>query len=219
MPVESYKGVYAIKPWWQKRLTVLENALVGWHVHPDVITLTGVVCAGFIGAALAASAGWPLLVLAVAPLAIGRLAANALDGLVARRTGLARPWGEVFNEWCDRLSDALIFVGLAFNPHVIAALAWGVLVLILLNSYLGTVAKAAGGKRQFGGFLAKADRMIYIGIFSLVALFFGSTTWNWLLLAFIPALLLTMVQRSRWIHAELKQIEERKRHNDNPLAG
>jgi phosphatidylglycerophosphate synthase len=58
------------------------------------------------------------------PLAIGRLAANALDGLVARRTGLARPWGEVYNECCDRISDTLIFVGLAFNSQVIAPLAW-----------------------------------------------------------------------------------------------
>jgi archaetidylinositol phosphate synthase len=145
-------------------------------------------------------------VLAVAPLAIGRLAANALDGLVARRTGLARPWGEVFNEYCDRLSDTLVFVGLAFNSHVNASLAWGVLVLTLLSSYLGIAGKAAGGKRQFGGFLAKADRMIMIGLYSLPVLFLGSAAWNWLLLAFIPATLLTIVQRSRWIYLEFQQL-------------
>ncbi len=203
--MSAYKGISAIKPWWQKRLATLENLLVRSHVHPNLITLAGTVCAGFMGAALLASARCPLLVLAVAPLAIGRLAANALDGLVARRTGLATRWGEVYNECSDRLSDTLVFVGLAFTNHVIASLAWGVLVLILLNSYLGTVAKAAGGQRQFGGFLAKADRMIYIALFSLPVLFLGSTAWNWLLLAFIPTTLLTMVQRSRWIYAELRQ--------------
>ena len=205
MSAKSYTGIYSIKPWWQKQLATLENVLVRSHVHPDLITLTGLTCAGLMGAALAASGRWPLLALFVAPLAIGRLAANALDGLVARRTGLARPWGEVYNECSDRLSDSLVFVGLACNSHVISTLAWGVLVLILLNSYLGTVAKAAGGKRQFGGFLAKADRMIYIAVFSLVVLFLGPTAWNWLLLAFIPAILLTIVQRTRWIYAELKQ--------------
>src|SRR5713101_1016228 len=204
MTTKNYRGIYGIKPWWQQRLAGLENRLVKWRIHPDLVTLAGVGCAGLMGLALAASARWPLLVLAVVPLAIGRLAANALDGLVARRTGLARPWGEVYNECSDRISDILVFAGLAFNSHVIASLAWGVLVLILFNSYLGTVAKAAGGKRQFGGFLAKADRMIYIAIFSLVALFLGSAAWNWLLLAFIPAILLTMVQRTRWIYAELK---------------
>ena len=32
-------------------------------------------------------------------------AAHALDGLVARTLGLARPWGEVLNELSDRVAD------------------------------------------------------------------------------------------------------------------
>lgn len=205
MTTKNYRGIYAIKPWWQRRLARLEDSLVRWHVHPDLITLVGVGCAALMGIVLAVPAQQSLLVLAVAPLAIGRLAANALDGLVARRTGLARPWGEVFNECCDRLSDTLVFVGLAFNSHVNTSLAWGMLVLTLLSSYLGIVGKAAGGKRQFGGFLAKADRMIYIALYSLLVLFLDATAWNWLLLAFIPATLLTIVQRYRWIYTELQQ--------------
>ena len=145
------------------------------------------------------------LVLVIAPLAVARLAANALDGLVARRTGLARPWGEVFNECCDRLADILVFVGLAFNLLVNATLVWGTLVCILFNSYLGTVSKAAGGKRQFGGLLAKADRMIYMALFSYVVFFYGGIAWNWLLLAFIPATLFTIVQRASWTYRDLKR--------------
>ncbi len=205
MATKSYRGIYAIKPWWQRRLTTLENWLVERRVHPDIITFSGVVCAGLMGVSLALSARWPLLLLTVAPFAIGRLAANALDGLVARRTDMARPLGEVFNECCDRLADTLVFVGLALNSGVFAPLAWGTLVLVLLNSYLGIVAKAAGGKRQFGGLLAKADRMIYIAAFSPFPLFFGPATWNWLLLAFIPATIVTMVQRYCWIYRDLKQ--------------
>ena len=150
MATKNYRGIYAIKPWWQRRLAGLEDRLVRWHVHPDLITLAGVGCTALMGIVLAISAQQSQLVLAVAPLAIGRLAANALDGLVARRTGLARPWGEVFNECCDRLADTLVFIGLALNSHVNASLALGVLVLTLLSSYLGIVGKAAGGKRQFG---------------------------------------------------------------------
>jgi len=205
MATKNYRGIYAIKPWWQRRLAGLEDQLVRWHVHPDLITLAGVGCTALMGIVLAISAQQSQLVLAVAPLAIGRLAANALDGLVARRTGLARPWGEVFNECCDRLADTLVFVGLALNSHVNASLALGVLVLTLLSSYLGIVGKAAGGKRQFGGFLAKADRMIYIALYSLLVFFLGAAAWNWLLLAFIPATLLTIVQRYRWIYTELQQ--------------
>ena len=204
MATKGYRGIYAIKPWWQQRLAYLEEVLIRRHVHPDVISLSGLVCGVLLGIVLAYSARVPLLVLAVAPLAIGRLAANALDGLVARKTGQARAWGEVFNESCDRLADSCIFVGLALNPRVFSGLAWGVLVLILLCSYLGTVAKAAGGARQFGGFLAKADRMLYLAGFSLVVFFFTAAAWNWLLWAFVPGMVLTIGQRYRWVHSELE---------------
>lgn len=203
--LKNFGGIYAIKPWWQRRLHGLENWLVNHQIHPDFVTLAGVACAGLLGGALAWSSALPLLTIAVAPLAIGRLAANALDGLVARRSGLARPWGEVFNEFSDRLSDTAIFVGLALNSHVCGPLAVGVLLLTLLNSYLGIVAKAAGGKRQFGGLLAKADRMIYLALFSLIVLFAGAAAWNWLLLIFVVALLVTIVQRYRWVYADLNQ--------------
>ncbi len=205
MATNNYRGIYAIKPWWQRRLTSIEDVLVARRIHPDIITLAGVGCAALMAVALAQSAYHPWLTLVIAPLAIARLAANALDGLVARRSGLARPWGEVFNECCDRLADTLIFAGLACNPLVYAALAWATLVLILLSSYLGTVAKAAGGKRQFGGLLAKADRMIYMALFSFVPMFYGCSAWNWLLLVFVPATLFTIVQRYRWAYADLHQ--------------
>ncbi len=216
MATKRYGGIYAIKPWWQHRLAGIENVLVKHHVHPDTITFAGVICAGLLGAALVASGRWPLLALAVPPLAIGRLAANALDGLVARHTGLARPRGELFNECCDRISDALIFIGLAFTPQVIASLAWGALVLALLSSYVGITSKAIGGKRQFGGLLAKADRMICLAFFSPVVIWKGPVAWNWLLLAFIPALFITLIQRYRWTSNELKQVEERK-DSDEPI--
>jgi phosphatidylglycerophosphate synthase len=205
MAIRNFGGIYSIKPWWQQRLGGLENWLVKNKVHPDIVTLSGVACAGLLGGVLALSSHPSLswLALAVAPLAIGRLAANALDGLVARRSGLARAWGEVFNEFSDRLADSAVLVGLALNSAVITPLAWGVLILTLLNSYLGTAAKAAGGKRHYGGLLAKADRMIYLALFSPLALIFGASTWNWLLVAFVPMLLITIVQRYRWVYAEL----------------
>jgi CDP-diacylglycerol--glycerol-3-phosphate 3-phosphatidyltransferase len=204
MATTSFRGIYAIKPWWQRRLVVIEDWLVEHRVHPNLVTLAGVGCAGLLGVALAAEAAWQWLALVVAPLAIGRLAANALDGLVARRTGLASARGELFNEFGDRIADTAVLVGLAINSHVFAPLAWGVLVLTLLSSYLGIAAKAVGGQRIFGGLLAKADRMIYLAVFSPVALFMGPAAWNWLLIAFVPALLLTVLQRYRWSLSALK---------------
>jgi len=204
MSITTFRGIYAIKPWWQRRLTGVENWLVSRRVHPNLVTLAGVGCAGLLGAVLAVSSRWPILALVVAPLAIGRLAANALDGLVARRTGLASARGELFNEFGDRVADAAVFVGLALNSAVFAPLAWGVLVLALLSSYLGLAAKAVGSQRIFGGLLAKADRMILLAAFAPVALMLGPQAWNWLLLACVPALLVTAGQRYRWAQQALK---------------
>ncbi len=205
MATASFRGIYAIKPWWQRQLAVIENWLVRNRIHPNLVTLAGVGCAGLLGMALAASAESRWLALAVAPLAVGRLAANALDGLVARRMGLASARGELFNEFGDRVADTAVLVGLALNSQVFAPLAWGVLVLTLLSSYLGMAAKAVGGQRIFGGLLAKADRMIYLAVFSPVALFVGPAAWNWLLLIFVPALVVTVAQRYRWSLRALQQ--------------
>jgi phosphatidylglycerophosphate synthase len=207
MEARRYKGIYAIKPWWQGRLTTVEDMLIRYRVHPDVITLAGVVCSGLLGIALWGSGQRPWLALVVIPLAIGRLAANALDGLVARKTGLARPLGEFLNECCDRVADILVFAGLALTSQVVAPLAWGVLVLALFSSFAGVTSKAVGGKRQFGGLLAKADRMIWLAAFSPVVVWRGAVAWNWFLLAALPALLITLVQRSYWTYRDLKQAE------------
>ncbi len=182
----SFRGIYSIKPWWQRQLAVVEDWLVQKKIHPNLVTLAGVGCAGLLGAALAASGRWPWL------------------ALVARRTGLASAFGELYNEFGDRVADTAVFVGLALNGAVFAPLAWGALVLTLLSSYLGIAAKAVGSQRIFGGLLAKADRMIYLAAFSPVALVFGPGAWNWLLFIFVPALLVTLIQRYRWSYQALK---------------
>ena len=86
-------GIYAAKPAFQRALGGAEDWLVGRRVHPDVVTLAAVALSA-VGGALLYAAGWePLLLVLVPAVAIGRTALNALDGLVAHRTGLARPWG------------------------------------------------------------------------------------------------------------------------------
>ena len=49
MTTKNYRGIYGIKPWWQERLAGLENRLVKWRIHPDLVTLAGVGCAGLMG--------------------------------------------------------------------------------------------------------------------------------------------------------------------------
>ncbi|HEX9697590.1 MAG TPA: phosphatidate cytidylyltransferase [Actinomycetota bacterium] len=162
-------GLYAIKPWFVRRLRGTEDLLVTMRVSADALTYAAVAAAGvaalaiWAGAALAA----PLLWLAVAPLALIRIALNALDGSVARRTGTARPWGAALNEICDRAADTLFVAPLALIVH--PALALGALAAALVSSCAGIVSHAATGERDYGGPMGKADRMLVVGVAALIA--------------------------------------------------
>lgn len=200
-------GIYRIKPWFQRRLHGAEAFLVRRGVHPDYVTAAALALSVLGGLALHASRWVPLLLLLVIPVAIGRTALNALDGLVARGTGLARPFGEVLNEFCDRLSDVALLTGVSFavgaNPHLGAA----TIVVMLLSSYLGTAAKAAGGRRQYGGVMGKADRMIYLSIAVVPAALFPALPVLTVYLAVVLAgLLVTIVQRFRATYADLQPV-------------
>jgi phosphatidylglycerophosphate synthase len=198
-------GIYKIKPWFQRLLGGVERDLVKRRVHPDYLTL-GALALSVLGGLLLYGANWlSILELLLVPVAIGRTALNALDGLVARDTGLARPWGEVLNEFCDRLADVALFTGVSFAPGSNPSLGAVVLVVMLLSSYLGTVAKAAGGRRQYIGVMGKADRMIYLSIASVLAYMLPALPIYGLYLAIVLAgLLYTIVQRLQAIYADLQ---------------
>ena len=101
-------GLYALKPWFTRRLTPIVAAAVARQVSPDVFTVAGVAAAGAAAVAIALGC-WPL----AAVFLVLRLAGANLDGAVARAAGVSRPWGFVVNELGDRSSDLLAFGGLA----------------------------------------------------------------------------------------------------------
>ena len=83
-------GLYALKPWFTRRLTPILDTAVAHNVSPDVFTAAGVVAAGAAGVAVAFGC-WPLAALFL----VLRLAGANLDGAVARARGVSRPWGFV----------------------------------------------------------------------------------------------------------------------------
>jgi CDP-diacylglycerol--glycerol-3-phosphate 3-phosphatidyltransferase len=198
-------GIYQIKPRFQRSLHGVEVVLVRRRVHPDYLTLGALALSILGGLALVGSRREIWLLLAIPIVAIGRTALNALDGLVARDTGLARPWGEVLNEFSDRLSDVALFVGVALAHGSNAWLGGAVIVVMLLSSYLAILSKAAGGRRQYVGVMGKADRMIHLSIAAIVALVLEGypvlTYFLWIVLA---GLCITIAQRLRSTHADLQ---------------
>jgi phosphatidylglycerophosphate synthase len=136
--------------------------------------------------------------------AFARLAFNALDGMVAVRAGVARPWGKVLNELADRLADLALLAPLLLVSGLNTILVTVALCMTLLVSYMGVLAEAAGAARQYGGVMGKADRMAWLALATVATAASGSL----LSLQILPYVLLiggclTLVQRGVRTHAAL----------------
>ena len=107
-------GLYDMKPRFRQVLNPLADRL-GW-LHPDAITLAGLGASALALLCFFGALRQRWLLLLVPCLLFVRIACNALDGLVAQRTGRARAFGEVLNEGVDRLSDVVLLFGLGFTP-------------------------------------------------------------------------------------------------------
>lgn len=194
-------GIYALKPKFRERLTRLRDLCVRVGISADALTGAAVVLSVAGGFLVFRSDVHRPEVWAIPLLAMGRITLNALDGMVAQAAGSARPFGEVLNEFADRVSDVAWIGSLSFV--VDARLGLAVLVVVLLGSYLGTAAKAAGGARIYRGLMGKADRMIVMSVAAIAVWFVGREAWTWCAIAIGVGSLVTIVQRFGLAHRDL----------------
>lgn len=197
------RSLYSIKPWFVRKLRRVEDALVARRVSADAITYAGLAAALAAGAAIAVGGllGVTLVWLAVPPLVLIRLACNALDGAVARRTGTTRPFGAALNEMCDRAADAAVIAPTAFVVR--PGLALGATAAAFAASCTGVLAQAVTGRREMCGPMGKADRMAAIGIAAVAALFWGRA-WVVADIAIVLGGILTVAARIDRIKARLE---------------
>ncbi len=106
---------------------------------------------------------------------------DIFDGTVARRTGLASPFGAFYDSTLDRLSELIVYLGLLslYNDYRLELGDVGMIYAVMLAmagslmiSY--TRARAEGlGMRCDVGMMQRAERVILIGF---AALLFGEAT-------------------------------------------
>lgn len=201
-------GIYSIKPTFQKFLNPIKNLFIKWKVHPTTINIFALIISLTGGLALYFSNTYPLLLLYIPLMAFVRTALNALDGLVARELKIKnQKFGEVLNELSDRLSDVVIFLGIAFSSFVNVYLALTVIILILISSYIAILSKAAGGKRRYEGIMGKADRMFWLSLASIIVyLTKNFKIINYFLIFLAITLIITIIQRFYITKNELYRI-------------
>ena len=159
-------GLYALKPWYTRRLRVVTDRATIQGTSPDTFTLIGIV--GALAAAVSIAMGW--WALAALWLAV-RLGGANLDGAVARARNVSRPGGFVLNEIGDRASDLLMFAGLAvWAAHQSGPglhwLSWPVIWILVaalaatLPTFASLAAAGAGATRRNGGPFGKTERCL-----------------------------------------------------------
>lgn len=117
---------------------------------------------------------WLLL---VAPLfCYLRLWCNMLDGMVALESGQASLRGEILNDLPDRVSDVVIFAGVAHSGLMNPVVGYWAAIFAVLTAYVGLMGQAVGRRREFGGIMSKPWRMVMLHLGAWITL--GCLWWN-----------------------------------------
>ncbi|MAG56483.1 MAG: phosphatidylglycerophosphate synthase [Planctomycetes bacterium] len=140
------------------------TACVRLGIHPNTVSLSSIVASTGAGACFLFARDHPALLLAGVGLCYVRLWLNMLDGMVALESGKASRWGEILNDLPDRVSDVVIFAGVAHSGLCSPLLAYWVAILAVLVAYVGVFGQAIGVQREFSGVMAKPWRMVALNV-------------------------------------------------------
>jgi phosphatidylglycerophosphate synthase len=133
-------------------------------VSANVVSYSSIAASLAAGVCFWQAGHWPALLIAAPLFCYVRLWLNMLDGMVALATGSASRTGEIANELPDRVSDVIIFVGVAHSGLCQPLCGYWAAILALLVAYVGTLGQAVGVQREFSGLMAKPWRMVALHV-------------------------------------------------------
>lgn len=145
-------------------------------ISPDTISYLSMVAAAAAAFCFwqAAAHSW-LLILGPAFCYL-RLWCNMLDGMVAIASGKASSRGEILNDLPDRVSDVMIFTGVAHSGLCAVISGYWAAIFAVFTAYVGTFGQAVGARREFGGVMSKPWRMVTLHVGAWISL--GLLWWG-----------------------------------------
>jgi CDP-diacylglycerol--glycerol-3-phosphate 3-phosphatidyltransferase len=146
----------------ERGLDPMGRALYRVGISANILTVVGLVIAAATAFAIATGhllLGFFGVILTGLP--------DLLDGSVARYSGKAGPRGAFFDSVSDRVSDALLFGGVAWyladESRYLPVLVLAVLALSMLITYERARAESLGFSAR-GGLMERAERMVLLSI-------------------------------------------------------
>jgi phosphatidylglycerophosphate synthase len=150
------------------------------RIHPDVFSYASIVAALISGVLFWQSRTHPRFIVIAVAFALIRLWLNMFDGMVALAAGKASKKGEIINDLPDRISDVLIFAGIAHSGWCNPFYAYWVALAAVIVAYVGLFGQAVGVQREFSGVMAKPWRIVALSIGALLTMFLvqsGQAFW------------------------------------------
>ena len=199
-------SIYDLKPKFQGLLRPLVNWLSSAGVTANQVTLAAVLLSLLQGAWMAWRPWTAAPLLALPVVLFIRMGLNAIDGMLAREHGQKTRLGAMLNELGDVVSDAALYLPLAWVPGLNVPLIELIVVLAVVSEMAGVLGVTIGATRRYDGPMGKSDRAFWLGALAL-ALGLGLTPGRWLdgvLLLIIVLLGVTIFNRARRALAEGK---------------
>jgi len=179
-------------------------------IHPDAISYLSIVAALIAAICFRKSGSRPWLLIIAPLLCYLRLWFNMLDGQVAFTAGKASRRGEILNDLPDRISDIVIFVGIAHSGLMNPLIGYWTAIFAVLTAYVALLGQALGVQRQFSGIMSKPWRMVALSIGAWLTFFLAPrsftpfTVLDWTCLVIIAGCLETIVVRLKRVTAALQ---------------
>jgi CDP-diacylglycerol--glycerol-3-phosphate 3-phosphatidyltransferase len=145
-------------------------------------------------------------VLLLLPIALFvRMGLNAIDGMLAREHGQKSVLGGFLNEVSDVLSDAFLYLPLAWRPEFCGSAVVLFVVMAFLTEFVGVVAVSQGASRRYDGPMGKSDRAFLIGALGL-ALGQGVPPFLWVTALLWLGVLLGALTVARRVGRSLEEV-------------
>ncbi len=197
-------SVYDLKPRFVALLRPIASSLAARGVTANAVTLGAMLASILVGLVLTL---WPecLRLWLILPVFLFlRMAANAIDGILAREHGMKSRLGAILNEVGDVVSDTALYLPFALLPAANGFWVVMAVVIAIIGEMTGILGQVIGASRRYDGPMGKSDRAAIFGIVGfLIGIGLPVAGWiNWVMAAIALLGLVTLINRARRALAE-----------------
>lgn len=115
-------------------------------------------------------------VVAIVFLTIGGLA-DAFDGIVARVQEKTSTYGDFLDHFADRVSDVLLVTGWLLGSGVREEITIAVIIVVLLNGYIGTQIEASWHERNYDS-VGRGEFLLALVVYPLTSMILFDNGWS-----------------------------------------